>query len=332
MIPLVRPEIPAPEEWLTYYQASRDGGQYSNFGPCERLATERLRALTGRHVVLTSSGTASLQAILAPQTAFAPPGTKVGVPDFTFAATDVAVRMVGFSPVVMPCGADGLPLVSWVESQAPRFFIVTAPFGCDPHFERYDDIAQRTGRHVFYDCAGGWGLDFRRTANPVAISFHATKNLPIGEGGAVLFAFAEEVGPTKMAINFVGANGFNGKMSEIHAAILCAQLEPKNLLRAEQRTAHRKVIIGAYTARCDRLRAFATGVPSLCTFVDTKEKPQEIIEACSAAGIASKRGYWPLIGSHQETHADLVSVVALPSAVTLAEVDHITSIINKGIK
>lgn len=327
-IPLVRPEIPLPEDWLTYYAMSKSEGQFSNHGPCERLATEQLDKLTSKHTVLCSSGTAALQAIIV---ACVPRYSYVGVPDFTFAATERAVRMAGCQPVILPCDRNGLPLIKDESSRRYSHFVVTAPFGCDPMFEVYDRIARIDEKSVIYDCAGGHGLQFDRTINPVAISFHATKNLPIGEGGAALFSAVSPVLRARSAINFVGDYGFNGKMSELHAAVLCAQLEPRNLLRAEQRGAHRKAIIAAYAAQCDRLiPRFSRGAPSLCAFVDALGDPDSIVGACAKAGIAAKRGYWPLMANLPDTDNDLRNVVCLPSSVTFAEVEEITAVI-RGI-
>ena len=330
VIPLVRPSIPPPAEWLHFYEESSRVGIFSNFGPCERRATFTLSELTNKTAVLVSSGTAAVQAIAATCTK---DGARIAVPDFTFAATKNAVEMTGRKAVIAPCNHFGLPVHDWLAGHSADFdaFVVTAPFGCHPDFKYYDGLAHAMSKQVFYDCAGGWGIDFSSTANPIAISFHATKNLPIGEGGAVLFGLVDERSEmAKMVINFVGPRGFNGKLSEVHAAILCAQLEPKNLLAAEQRAIHRKTLLGIYAANCERLeaRTFSSGAPSLCAFIDRRMKPQEIIDTLGAHGVSAKRGYWPLMASHPETHVDLSGVVVLPSAVTVKEAEQIAMLIN----
>jgi dTDP-4-amino-4,6-dideoxygalactose transaminase len=330
-IPLVRPAIPPPEEWLPFYEDSRRSGQFSNFGPCEQRATFTLSEITQKTAVLVSSGTAAVQALVV---ACTPELARVAVPDFTFTATRNAVEMARRKVVIAPCDRHGLPRGDWLTAKAADFesLIVTAPFGCHPNFAYYDELGKKLGKGVIYDCAGGWGLDFSATHNPVAISFHATKNLPIGEGGAALFDRDEGVRPTKAknAINFMGGYGFNGKMSEVHAAILCAQLTPKNLLAAEQRALHRKTLLSVYEFHCDRLDSgiFNTGAPSLCAFVDKKMQAEEVVRAANASSVAAKRGYWPLVGGHPETHFDLSQVVVLPAAVTVKEAEHIATWIN----
>lgn len=327
-IPLVRPYIPPPEEWLPFYQKSRDAGVFSNFGPCERLATARLNEVTGKNCVLTSSGTAALQAIIVECTGR---GEVVAVPDFTFQATQRAVHCAGQDSCAIACGYDGLPDTQYLTFYRSFFssFVVTAPFGSDPEFERYDSLAKKIDRPVFYDCAGGWGLDFRRTKNPVAISFHATKNLPIGEGGAVLFADESEAASAKPRINFVGHKGFNGKMDEIHAAILLAQLQPANLRQAEQRVSHVKAMIRFYIDKCPNLdSAFSDGAPSLCA-VGYAGNVEVLVSHLNAAGIAAKRGYWPLLRGCAKSDPGLSRVVCLPAVVSATEALHIAAKVNE---
>lgn len=327
-IPLVRPYIPQPEEWLTFFQKSRDAGVFSNFGPCERLATTRLNEVTGKSCVLTSSGTAALQAIIVECTG---KDEVVAIPDFTFRATHSAVRCAGHNSYAIACGYNGLPHEDSLVGGRNFFdaFVVTAPFGSDPEFERYDAIADRIDRPVFYDCAGGWGLDFRRTKNPVAISFHATKNLPIGEGGAVLLADEDETWLTRPHINFAGDYGFNGKMDEIHAAILLAQLQPANLLYAAQRTLHLKTMMKFYMDKCPSLdSAFSDGAPSLCA-VGYEGYAAELIKHLNAAGIMAKRGYYPLLAGRSGSDPGLFKVVCLPAAVSVDEAHYIATKINE---
>ncbi len=324
-IPLVRPYIPAPEEWVPFYEMSRKAGQYSNFGPCEQAATVRLNEVTGKNCLLTSSGTAALQAIIKASLA-----GMIAIPDFTFEATRSAVFGASRGVHIAPCGFDGLPDVDYLDKNRAMFdyFVVTAPFGSDPEFERYDALAEEISRPVVYDCAGGWGLDFSRTKNPVAISFHATKNLPIGEGGAVLLDKGDSIDGCKAAINF-GPGGFNGKMSEVHAAILLAQLQPHNLRVAEQRSYHRIQMLGLYCDLCPKITgSFCDGAPSLCA-VTYDGDVQNLLKYLNGWRIATKRGYWPFMSLISYSDPELANTVCLPSAVTADEVRYISSKINE---
>ncbi len=327
MVPLVRPYIPSPEEWLPFYEKSRKAGQYSNFGPCEQAATQRLNDITGKNCLLTSSGTAALQSIVG-----ASFFDVVAVPDFTFRATLSAVIGCSVANSTTPCGEDGLPQENWLLKHANSFsgFVVTAPFGSDPKFELYDEISDEIGRPVVYDCAGGWGLNFSRTKNPVAVSFHATKNLAIGEGGAILLDKAVSVGPYMDCINFKGMVGFNGKMSEIHAAILQAQLQPHNLRAAEQRLSHRRLITAFYIEKCPKIEAsFSDGAPSLCAVIYAGD-PEKLINHLARHCVTAKRGYWPMLVGWDTTDESLSRVVCLPSDVTFAEAEDIAKLINEA--
>jgi len=231
-IPLVRPNMPKLAEVQEYYQLAEKQGQYSNFGLCYEVAVSKLQKVyPGSHPVLVNNGTTAIQIALQ---ATLPRGSRVALPTFTFTATLSAVVAAGMVPVLVDVyphswqiNSDLLIDTKWAFDA----FIVVSPFGYAVDVESYDALSESLDRPVIYDFAPAWGHPISKQ-NPTTFSFHATKTLPIGEGGAVMFPNAIHKKIAKQLINFdfidqkpLSMYGMNGKMDELHCATLCTQLD-----------------------------------------------------------------------------------------------------------
>jgi dTDP-4-amino-4,6-dideoxygalactose transaminase len=221
MIPLVRPSFPPIESWAPRWKAATDKtGQYSNYGQLWHEAAEKLRQMTGMQAFPCSSGTEAVG--LAIQAAkSARDVRRFDVEAFTFEATHVAAeRFNGFDRIIRS------------DKQSP-WAVRTIPFGCGRTLQS----------ECIVDAAGGFGPGVASLSCPIAVSFHATKNFPIGEGGCVFlpqtWALSDEM---VAAMNF----GFdmdrkrdphvehvgNGKLDELRCAVLLAQLERVDYFKA----------------------------------------------------------------------------------------------------
>jgi dTDP-4-amino-4,6-dideoxygalactose transaminase len=156
-------------------------------------------------------------------------------------------------------------------------------------------------------------------------SLHATKPFAVGEGG-VIFAHRAHEAALRSALNFAlnsyarpegPAWGFNGKMSEFHAAVGLAQLN-----RIDQLVARRQAFAAIYR---DWLAHYPEVVcpqdmnsapwqffPILLPSVTTVER---LIEATAAAGVEVRRYYRPSLSHWPAARC----VTACPVAEDLAE-------------
>jgi dTDP-4-amino-4,6-dideoxygalactose transaminase len=231
-IPLVRPNMPKLAEVQEYYQLAEKHGQYSNFGLCYDIAVSKLQKVyPGSHPVLVNNGTTAIQVALQ---ASLPRGSRVALPTFTFTATLNAVVAAGMVPVLF----DVSPVTWQIDQELLRdkvglydAFIVVSPFGYAVDTKVYDQLANELSAPVIYDFAPAWGHPISKEY-PTTFSFHATKTLPIGEGGSVMMPFPSLQEHARRLINFDFDNqmpqslyGMNGKMDELHCAVLCAQLD-----------------------------------------------------------------------------------------------------------
>ena len=224
-------------------------GHVSGDGPIGRRVEARLAAQLGAsRVLLTTSGTHALElALLALGVG---PGQEVICPSFTFVSSANAVLRVGARPVFADIEETtlGLDPVEVERRLTPRTagLIPVHYAGVAPDLEALLDLARRRGLRVVEDAAQGLGATWRGRAlgtlgDAGCLSFHETKNVTSGEGGALLVSdpetvrraeIAREKGTNRAAF-FRGevdkytwvAEGSSYVLSDVLAAILDAQLD-----------------------------------------------------------------------------------------------------------
>ena len=223
--------------------------QLSGDGPFTKTCHRRLGGLlAGAHTLLTHSATGALE--MAALLADLAPGDEVIMPSFTFVSTANAVVLRGAVPVFVDVREDTLNIDEALIEAAitPRTKAVMpvhyAGVGCE--MDRILDIAQRHQLLVIEDAAQGImagykGRPLGTLGDMAAISFHGTKNIGCGEGGAFVTrsaALAEraelirEKGTNRSKF-FRGqvdkyswvATGSSYLPSELNAAVLDAQLQ-----------------------------------------------------------------------------------------------------------
>ena len=224
-------------------------GQVSGDGPIGRRVEARLAGLLGAsRVLLTTSGTHALElALLALGIG---PGQEVVCPSFTFVSSANAVLRVGARPVFADIEEHtlGLDPADVERRLTPRTSALLPVHyaGVAPDMEALLAIARRRGLRVVEDAAQGLGATWRGRAlgtlgDAGCLSFHETKNITCGEGGALVLAdpeiarraeIAREKGTNRAAFlrgevdkyTWV-AEGSSYVLSDVLAAILDAQLD-----------------------------------------------------------------------------------------------------------
>ena len=191
-IPFNRPYVTGNE--ARYMEEAIANMRLAGAGPFTRRCQAEIEALTGRRrALLTHSATGALE--MAALLLGVGPGDEVVMPSFTFVSTANAFVLRGAVPVFVDVRPDTLNLDErrLEEAITPRTRAVVpvhyAGVGCEmgPILE----IAERRGIEVVEDAAQG--LLSRYEGRPLgafgacaALSFHETKNVICGEGGALL--------------------------------------------------------------------------------------------------------------------------------------------------
>jgi len=192
MIPFNRPHLTGRE--FTYIQEAVAAGQLAGNGRfTERCHRWLERELSAPRALLTHSATAALE--MAALLLDVGPGDEVIMPSFTFVSTANAFVLRGATPVFVDVRPDTLNIDERVIEAAigPRTRAIVAVHyagvGCD--MDAILAVARRHNLFVVEDAAQALlsrykGRPLGSLGHLAAISFHETKNVISGEGGALI--------------------------------------------------------------------------------------------------------------------------------------------------
>jgi dTDP-4-amino-4,6-dideoxygalactose transaminase len=191
-IPFNRPYVSRDE--LGYLAEAVRQGFTSGDGPFTRRATALLKELSrAGGALLTTSCTHALEmtALLLDLQ----PGDEVVMPSFTFVSTANAYALRGAVPVFVDCRPDTLnineQLIEDAINERTRAVVVVHYAGVACEMETIGKICERHGLTLIEDNAHGlggayYGRPLGTFGEMATQSFHATKNVQCGEGGALL--------------------------------------------------------------------------------------------------------------------------------------------------
>lgn len=255
-IPFNKPSLAGNE--LQYMAQAVANGHISGDGIFSRQCHAWLEGFFGvRKALLTTSCTHALE--MAALLLDLQPGDEVIVPSFTFVSTVNAFVMRGARPVFADIRPDTLNLDETrlerlVTSRTKAIFVVHyAGVGCE--MDAVLEIANRYKITVVEDNAHGLfgrykGRYLGTFGSLATQSFHETKNITCGEGGALLINQAHYIERAEI-LREKGTNRsrfFRGQVdkytwvdvgssyptSDILAAFLCAQLEARAQIQAQR--------------------------------------------------------------------------------------------------
>jgi dTDP-4-amino-4,6-dideoxygalactose transaminase len=191
-VPFNRPAIAGRELGLIEDAVAR--GQLAGDGRYTALCQSWLADFTGAHAsLLTHSCTAALE--MAAILLDVKPGDEVIMPSFTFVSTANAVVLRGGTPVFVDIRPDTLNLdekqiAAAVTPRTKAIFVVHYA-GVIAEMDAIGALARQHGLAVVEDAAQALGSKYHgRSAGALGdlatFSFHETKNIISGEGGALL--------------------------------------------------------------------------------------------------------------------------------------------------
>jgi len=335
-IRLTEPTLPPLADLLPDLEATWARRQLTNHGPFSLELARQLGLRLGVGVVPAASGTAGLMATLR---ALGVRG-EVVVPAITFSATAHAVVWAGATPAFADVDPHTWCLTP--ESIAPRLtgrteaILAVHLFGPPCDADALDAFARRRGLALVLDAAQAFGSVYP-DGRPVGsgglaevFSFHATKLLPAGEGGAIATADATLAARVALVLRFGESGGgeaarvgLNGKMTE-WAAILALHGLPE----VSARIARRAALVDRAWRRLAELPGLTrqTMVPGARTnhqmlplAVDEGAfglPTGRLAEALAAEGIDVRRHYFPPLHRHPAFAA--ADAPSLPAADALA--------------
>ena len=314
------------------------GVRVAGDGPfCRRVESLLAERMGAGRVLLTTSGTHALElALLALGVG---EGQEVVCPSFTFVSSANAVLRVGARPVFAEIEETtlGLDPADVERRVTPRTAAILPVHyaGVAPDMEALLDLARRRSLLVIEDAAQGLAAAWRGRAlgtlgDAGCLSFHETKNVTCGEGGALVVAdpevarraeIAREKGTNRAAF-FRGevdrytwvAEGSSYVLSDILAAVLMAQLEKLDAIQARRASVvarYRRALAGWAAERGVRLPPeLPDRTPNHHIFhlmYPDERRRDEALRVLRARGIAATFHYVPL---HSAPHARAMGVSA----------------------
>lgn len=271
-IPFNRPFITGREA-ETFEKALKSGKHCGN-GPYSKQCEELLKKEFGLgRVFLTPSATAALE--MSTVLAGIEPGDEVILPSYTFSSTANAYCLRGAKPVFVDIEMDTFVMdISKIEEKITRKTKAIVPInygGVSPDLDALLKIADEQKLVVIEDAAQGIDAKYKGrfvgSMTPMSVfSFHETKNISCGEGGALIVndqslerlgEFAQEKG-TDRSLVIAGLKskyswvslGSSYLLSDFLSAVLLPQLEARNEICIQ-----RKRVFDAYEAVFAPLRA-----------------------------------------------------------------------------
>jgi dTDP-4-amino-4,6-dideoxygalactose transaminase len=191
-IPFNKPHVTGRE--LHYISQAHANGQLSGDGPFTKLCNKWLEEHTGSgKALLTHSCTAALE--MAAILADIQPGDEVIMPSYTFVSTANAFVLRGGVPVFVDIRPDTFnineALIEAAVTPRTKAIVPVHYAGVACEMDAIMAIAKRHGLLVVEDAAQGVmasykGRELGSIGHLGCVSFHETKNIISGEGGALL--------------------------------------------------------------------------------------------------------------------------------------------------
>lgn len=240
MIPVNEPLLDGRE--LEYVSECIKTGWISSEGPfVERLERE-FAAVSGRkHGIAVVNGTAALQVAI--EALDLPAGSEVILPSLTIMSCAFPLVRLGLKPVPIEC--DAATYNSTVEhyeraiTDKTSALMVVHLYGLPVDMDPILELAARRGLKVIEDAAEVIGQTYKGRpcgsfGDVSTVSFYPNKHITTGEGGMIL-ADAPEVAQRCRHLRNLAFDptrrfrhhelGWNYRMTNLQAAVGCAQLE-----------------------------------------------------------------------------------------------------------
>lgn len=291
------------------------------------------------------------------------PGDEVIIPGFCYlAAANIALQM-GIKPIFAEVDPETYCVtaaaIEAVLTEHTKLIVVVHTYGnvCD-----MDDIlflANSRGVLVLEDAAESFASKYKgRQSGAIApigtYSFHATKTITTGEGGMVMTS-DEELAQKMALYRSHGVRkrrywhelpGHNFRLTNLQAALGCAQLERVDLIIQQRKRIHKSYLTKLLDVQGLRLQLFRPEVdPVLWAFaveLDPAAFPQgrdRVIDQLAAERIETRNGFYAAsqLSIYPDCRALPVcerlanNVISLPTFTSLTD-DQIDFICNQLIK
>jgi dTDP-4-amino-4,6-dideoxygalactose transaminase len=282
----------------------------SNFSAHAQRFEELARAYAGNEQALAVSS-CDVGLTLAVAALVDEPEGEVILPAFTFNSTANAALWNGLTPRFVDVDPASFCIdpdaVAAAVGERTVLILGTHVFGVPCPLSALEAIASRAGMPLLFDAAHAYPTFFddrhvSHWGDASAFSFGGTKVVTSGEGGLVTFRSRDAAERFRRLRNhgflrdYVShTRGMNGKLSELHAALGCLNME-----RIEDDRSARMEIDAAYRRRLNRpevrFQEVPEGARSACCYfaLDAGGAADAVVAHLTDARIETKRYFMPL--------------------------------------
>lgn len=363
-----RPNLGNRARFLDRIETMLDRRYLTNSGPFERELERRIAELLGvRHCVAMSSATIALEIAIRALNL----RDEVIVPSFTFVATAHALQWQQITPVFCDIdpqthNIDPRKIEALITARTSGILAVHL-WGRPCAIKELQAIADRHGLALLFDAAHAFGCQYDgckigRFGRAEVLSFHATKFISAGEGGAVATDDDDLAERMQLMKNFGFAGydhvisiGTNGKMNELSAAMGLTHLESlEEFARTNRQNflAYEKNLSGICGLELLRYEdAHSPNYQYVVAEVDADQiglTRDQLVAVLHAENVLARRYFYP--GVHRmepyrslfpesrrhlpatETIADRVLVLPTGTGVTPGEIAKICSLIQSAVE
>ncbi len=312
-IAVTAPSLPPLEAYTEYLEQIWTSGILTHNGPLVQQLEKRLEVALGlRNLVAVTSGTIALQLAIR---ALGLKGEIITTP-FSWIASLSSIMWEYCQPVFVDIDPDTFNIdpnkIEEAINENTSAILAVHVFGNPCDVTEINKIAKNYSLKVVYDAAHAmfvnWGGNSILSHGDIsATSFHATKIFQTGEGGACVTADQDLYNRVKR-LRFFGHNdrkdivdiGFNGKMTELHAAMGLASLQivGKTLvLRKEKYLLYKELLSECPRIGFQQYDEKCYNFSYMPIVLEDEETLERLLERMGANGIFPRRYFFPSLST-----------------------------------
>ena len=313
---ITMPSLAPLDEYVEILKGVWDRGILTHNGPLvQELEQKFCEKLKVDNFVTVANGTIAIQMAIK---ALELKGEIITTP-FTWVATVSAIKWEGCTPVFCDIEAETLNIdTSKIEALITDKTVAIMPvhvFGAACDVEEIDRIAKKHGLKVIYDAAHAIGTTINGKSvleygDASATSLHATKLINTAEGGACITADSNLYEKLKR-IRFFGHNdakdivedGFNGKMTEVHAALGLANMKYYDEVLADRKTKYlfyKQKLSAVPGLKFQKVKWGEKNYSYFPVIFQSEDQLLKVEKALNAANIFPRRYFYPSVNTYTE--------------------------------
>jgi dTDP-4-amino-4,6-dideoxygalactose transaminase len=327
---VTQPSLAPLDEYVELLKGVWERGILTHNGPLVQELERQLEKKTGtNNLSVVNNGTIALQIAIK---ALELKGEIITTP-FTWVATLSAIKWEGCTPVFCDIDPETLNIdVNKIEASITEQTVAIMPvhvFGNACDVDAIEKLAKKHNLNVIYDAAHAIGAkkngkSLLSYGDISASSLHATKLFNTAEGGLCI-AKTKGLHEKVQRIRFFGHNlekdivedGFNGKMTEVHAALGLANLKYYNEVLNDRKAKYNYYIQefkGIDFIRFQKIVEDETNYSYFPIIFDTEERLLKVERKLNENNIYPRRYFYPSVNKLSK----IVSYKTMPISEDIA--------------